>query len=154
LRLAQLRLWDRPPISESRVAAWIHVGLASVLHRRDDLEGCRARLELATRAAARAGAAAEDASLPFVAFRKYAGLAYCSWQLGDVEAGVRWARQAAEQAGDGGFVRFRIMALNLLTRMLPADEAAAVNARAERLSRQLEDEELRRRVTRFGVVES
>jgi hypothetical protein len=88
----------------------------------------------------------EDPSLPFVSFRRCAGLAYCRWKLGDAAEGARLARLAAEHAGDAGLVRFRIMALNLLTRMVPAGEAVAVNARAERLARQLEDEDLLRRV--------
>lgn len=230
VRLAQLRLWDRPPVSESRAAPWVHVGLASVLHRLADLPGCRERLAIAVKGAERTGSAAlveakllaarlatdegeradavrflkqaetalvttshsradqlcyrariiqqrgyhltkplpgqepdvrgalalfqsieEDASLPFVAFRKCAGLAYCAWQLGDVEAGARLARLAATHAGDGGFVRFRIMALNLLTRMVPPVEAQELNLRAERLARQLEDEDLLQRVTRLSV---
>jgi hypothetical protein len=224
LRLEQLRLWDRPPVSESNVAAWIHVGLASVFHRMTDLESCRARLELAARGAGRAGTGAgietkllsarlatdegrrtdaehlfaevetlltdaalprddrlcyaarvigqrayhltkpldgetedlegamalfrsieEDPALPFVCFRRAAGLAYCTWKLGDAEEGARLARLAAEHAGDGGFVRFRIMALNLLVRMVPPDQAGAISTRAVRLARQLEDEDLVRR---------
>jgi hypothetical protein len=224
LRLEQLRLWDRPPVSESNVAAWIHVGLASVFHRLADLESCRKRLELASLAAERAGVGAgietkllaarmatdegrrdtaerlfgeveaslpdpsltrddrlcyaarvigqlayhltkplpgqpedlggakalfesieEDPALPFVSFRRLAGLAYCTWKLGDVAEGARLARLAADHAGDGGFVRFRIMALNLLVRMVPPDEARDVSARAVRLARQLEDEDLVRR---------
>jgi hypothetical protein len=50
-----------------------------------------------------------------------------------------------DHAGDGGFVRFRIMAMNLLTRMVPADEGALLNARAQRLARQLQDEDLLQR---------
>jgi hypothetical protein len=38
------------------------------------------------------------------------------------------------------------MALNLLSRMLPAEESRRINARAERLARQLQDEDLVRRV--------
>jgi hypothetical protein len=225
LRRAQLRLWDRPPASESRVAAWIQVGLASVCHRQRELESCQAHLHRAEAGAERAGPAAllevlllatrlatdadereraeqllsaaealsldpsltradklcyrarvlqqhayhltkpergraadveaalrlfqsieEDPALPFVAFRKCAGLAYCTWQLGDPIEGARLARLAAEYAGDGGFVRFRIMAFNLLTRMLPPEEARSVSERALRLSRQLEDEDLIERV--------
>lgn len=228
LRLEQLRLWDRPPVSESRVAAWIHVGLASVLHRMADLDECRRRLRLAQAGAERAGAAArieidllaarmatdegrrdqaeqrfdavetlladaaltredrlcyharvvgqrafhltrplpgarediaaalalfrgieEDPSLPFVCFRRSAGLAYCTFKLGDVDEGARLARAAAEFAADGGFVRFRIMALNLLSRMVPAAEARDINARAARLAQQLEDEDLAARVLRI-----
>jgi hypothetical protein len=222
LRLEQLRLWDRPPFAESRLAAWTHVGLASVhMRRREETLG-RERLDRAREAAPRAGAAAvaevalldayvatndgdrsraetllddarvaieggvddaedraclrarlaaqrayhltkpmpggaadvagaealfraiEDApALPFVAFRKDNGLAYCAWKLGDRERGLALARRAADHAGDGGFVRFRILALNLIGRML--DEGAerdAVRARAARLARSIEDEEM------------
>jgi hypothetical protein len=223
LRLAQLRLWDCPPVSESRVAAWIHLGLASVLHRRRELTACQERLRLAQAGAERAGPVAvlelelfrarlltddgaralacerldvaerilateqgaiemndyrcyvartvqqrayhltkpepgkpaqvaaalrlfegidDDGALPFVSFRKCAGLAYCTWQLGDPAAGAAWARRAMEHAGDGGFVRFRIMAMNLLARMVPTAEAAPINERAQWLARQLEDEDL------------
>ncbi|MCB9751019.1 MAG: hypothetical protein H6713_13605 [Myxococcales bacterium] len=41
---AQLWLWDRPPICESRAAPWIHLGLASVAMRRGREDGARARL--------------------------------------------------------------------------------------------------------------
>jgi hypothetical protein len=225
LRLEQLRLWDRPPVSESKLAAWIHVGLASVFHRMADLESCRERLRFASAAAERAGPAAqieimllsariatddgrrseanqlfdaveallphdsltttdrlcyrarvigqrayhltkpgpgeredlrgalalfeqieEDQALPFVCFRRHAGLAYCMWKLGDPQAGARLARIAADYAGDGGLVRFRIMSLNLLSRMVGAEESRQINQRAERLARQLEDEDLVRRV--------
>ncbi|MEZ4362693.1 MAG: hypothetical protein R3B48_21050 [Kofleriaceae bacterium] len=225
LRWEQLSLWDRPPVTESRIAAWIHVGMSSVLLRMRAEEDAERRLTMAERGAAQAGAAcrlevallraklctdagdrataealfdaaeallpsaelslddrrcyearllgqrayhltrplpgaAEDLRgalalferiedepvLPFVAFRKCNGLAYCHWKLGDVDAGQRWARLAEAHAGDGGFVRFRIMALNLLSRMVPADEGAPLRARAERLARLLEDEDLLRRV--------
>jgi hypothetical protein len=225
LRLEQLRLWDRPPVSESGAAAWIHVAIASVLHRLADADGCRQRMALAVAGAARAGASAsveidlfaarlatdegrrddavalladaerllgdgslerddrlcyqarllgqrayhltkplpgepedlpgalalfqqidEEPSLPFVCFRRCAGLAYCTWKLGDAAEGARLARLALDHAGDGGFVRFRILALNMLSRMVPHDEAAQLSARAARLARQLEDEDLARRV--------
>ncbi len=48
LRETQLWLWDRPPISESPAAAWIHLGLASVALRRNDFEAARARLSAVT----------------------------------------------------------------------------------------------------------
>ena len=225
LRLEQLRLWDRPPVSESGAAAWVHVAMASVLHRLADLDGCQQRMNLAMAGAARAGVSAtieidlfaarlatdqgrrddaaallaeaerlladgsleradrlcyqarllgqrayhltkplpgdaedlhgalalfqqieEDLSLPFVCFRRYAGLAYCTWKLGDAAEGARLARLALDHAGDGGFIRFRVLALNMLSRMVSADEAAELSARAARLARQLEDEDLSRRV--------
>jgi len=225
LRWEQLSLWDRPPLTESRIAAWIHVGMASVLLRMQQNDDAARRLTMAERGAEQAGIAcrmevallraklltdegrrpeaealfdsverwlaadelsaddrrcyharlvgqrayhltrpapgyAEDLAsaltlfesiddepfLPFVAFRKGNGLAYCHWKLGDAAQGQHWARLAEQHAGDGGFVRFRIMALNLLCRMLPAAEAAPVRARAERLAQLLEDEDLLRRV--------
>lgn len=93
LRLEQLALWNRPPIAESALACWIHLGLAHAHH---------SRLEL--------------------------------------------ARAAAEAAGDGGLVRMRVMALNMLSRVAPQAEAADVHARARAMATALEDEELLRRV--------
>lgn len=225
LRAEQLAAWDRPPISESRAAAWIHLGISSVaMRRRDDALAAR-RLELAERGAELAGVAcrievalmraklrtdedrrddaealfdaveralpdpalgdddrrcyharlvgqrayhltrprpgeaadlvaaealfetiADEPFVPFVAFRKANGLAYCRWQRGDVAGGVHHVRLAEQHAGDGGLVRFRIMALNLLARMLEPAEGARVQARAERLAQLLEDEDLLRRV--------
>lgn len=225
LRWEQLSLWDRPPVTESRLAAWIHVGMASVLLRMRADDDAERRLSMAERGAAQAGLACklevsllraklctdagdrataealfdqveealpsdeltaddrrcyharllgqrayhltrplpgaaadlrgalalferidDEPFLPFVAFRKCNGLAYCHWKLGDVAAGRRFALLAEQHAGDGGFVRFRIMALNLLGRMLPEGEGLAIKARAERLAKLLEDEDLLRRV--------
>ena len=56
------------------------------------------------------------------------------------------ASLAEQHAGDGGFVRFRIMALDLLGRMLPNDQAVEVRRRAETLAKLLEDEDLLRRL--------
>jgi hypothetical protein len=231
LRFQQLSLWDRPPLSESRIAAWIHVGLASVLLRMQRRDEALARLAMAERAAQRAGVACQievalvrakeltddgdrpaacalfdrleswlgDAKLseedrrcyharlvgqrayhltrpaddgaaqdiagalalfesiadepfnPFVAFRKCNGLAYCRWKLGDVAAGRHYASLAEQHAGDGGFVRFRVMALNLASRMLPGTQGAELRARALRLAALVEDEDLQRRVTRVWI---
>ncbi len=225
LRWEQLSLWDRPPVTESRTAAWIHVGMASVLLRMQADADAARRLAMAERGAPQAGIAcrievallraklctdggeraasellfdqvqgwldsaelsdddrrcyharlvgqrayhltraiaggaedlrgalalfdsiADEPFLPFAAFRKCNGLAYCHWKLGDPALGQRFAQLAEQHAGDGGFVRFRIMALNLLARMLPDAEGAAVRTRAERLAKLLEDEDLLRRV--------
>jgi len=223
-RLEHLLLWNRPPVSESRLAAWIQVGLAHVSISRADHGACRDALAVAGRLAAKAGPSAEievallaarvetDAGdrtgaarryaaveaqlatatlsigdarayrarlhdqralhltrpvdgapdllaaralyaaiedepyIPFVAFRKAVGLAYCAWQLGDLDAAARLARRAAEHAGDGGLVRMRVMALNMLTRLLTGDEASAVHQRARGMATLLEDEDLLDRV--------
>lgn len=214
LRRDQLLLWDRPPISESRLVAWVHVGLASVHHRRRELGRMRERLAAARAKDAGPLAAMESALLaarvasddgdpggaearfaevagrledaaehlpylarlqgqrafqltrasddpgrfrearalfeaiptgseqPFVDYRRTAGLAYCAWKEGDAEGAEGLAREALEHAGDGGFVRFRGMALNLLARIVGGDEARALRRRAGRLARSIEDAHL------------
>jgi hypothetical protein len=224
LRLEQLVLWNRPPVSESRLACWIHIGLASVYERMLDDHGVEQWLARAERRASAAGSAAEievalfrgrletdagcrdaaaalydraegllDATdlepgdalpyrarladqrayhltkpidgapdhegaralytsiadepyIPFVSFRRAAGLAYCAWKLGDAGEAERLARLAADHAGDGGLVRMRVMALNMLSRVLGPGRAHEVRARAARMAALLEDEELARRV--------
>jgi hypothetical protein len=55
LRVEQLLLWNRPPVSESAAAAWVNVGLASALFRLGDLTRCGQHLAQASRGSARAG---------------------------------------------------------------------------------------------------
>ena len=217
VRRDHLRLWDRPPTSESGLVVWVHVGFASLYHRaqhdalaRERWEAARraqaaepaARVEVAllgarlasdagsdlvtalldeaetaladvpegpdrwcyrarlvgqrafafTRASHDAGRFAEaagwfealpaDTGVPFVDYRRTAGLAYHAWRMHDVARGRALARSAVAHAGDGGFVRFRAMALNLLARMSEPDEAASLRARAERLAAAIEDAHL------------
>lgn len=225
LRLEQLVLWNRPPVAESPLACWLHIGIASVHRSRLDLSGCELWLSRAERAAARAGPAAEieidllrarletdvgdrqaarrryrqveerlataglppadevpyrarlqdqrayhftrpldgeppdllaarsayeaiteDPSIPFASFRKCVGLAYCAWQLGDTKTAARLADLAADHAGDAGLLRMRVMALNMLSRVLSGDDAVAVNERARRMAAGLEDDDLLLRV--------
>jgi len=224
LRLEQLALWNRPPVSESPLVCWIYLGIASAHLSRLDLASCEQWLARADHHAAAAGAAAgieiallrgelaaarddhaamalhqqgieallpaaalpeadelpyrvrlaalaaarftrppagaapdlhraracftsiPDAPIPFVAFRRCVGLAYCAWKLGDVDEATRLAERAVDEAGDGGLVRMRVMALNMLSRVLTGPRAAAVNARARRMAMALEDEDLLRRV--------
>ncbi len=101
-----------------------------------DVEGARALY----------AAIPDEPYLPFVACRKAVGLAYCAWKLGDLPEAIRIAERASEHAGDGGLVRMRVMALNLLTRLLTGDAATAVHQRARRMAALLEDEDLRSRV--------
>jgi hypothetical protein len=224
LRIEQLALWNRPPIAESPLASWIHVGIAAAHHSRLDLDACGHWLGRADSHAAAAGVAAEievgllraelatsagdhasaervlemigrrllaaelpesdtlpyrarfeslraarftrpppgtapdlerarayyaaipDVPIPFVMARKCSGLGYCAWKLGERDEALRLAERAVEEAGDGGLVRVRVMALNLLSRILAGESAAVVNARARRMAAALEDEELLRRV--------
>lgn len=81
---------------------------------------------------------ADDAP-PFALARRASGLAYARWKQGDREAAARHARAAADHAGDGGHVRARAMALDLLARISGDAEA---KQRALAIARQLEDETL------------
>ncbi len=216
VRRDQLLLWDRPPTSESNAITWVHVGLASVFHRRNELEDTKHRLQaaqrsapaapplarvetllLAARLASDAGvydeaqtcfdeaepligddddslcyrarlsgqrafvltrvrdddarhedaralfeALPSDSGIPFVDYRRTAGIAYSTWRLGDTPRAVALARQALEHAGDGGYIRFRVMAINMLARMVGGSEANALRARSARLAASIEDEHL------------
>ena len=222
LRLEQLALWNRPPVSESPLACWILVGIANAHFSRLDRAACEMWLSRAEDRARAAGPAAEievallraqllidrneheaanrladeldarlavvgandvapyrarlqdlralhytrpppgllpdiararelyaaipDSMIPFVSFRKALGLAYCAWRLGEVDEAARLAQRAADDAGDGGLVRMRVIALNMLSRVLAGEQAAAVNERAHRMATALEDEDLLRRV--------
>jgi hypothetical protein len=228
LCLDQLRLWDRPPVNESRARVWLEIGFAGAALRAGDLEAAKVRLrraraaqpvELAARielalveayvasrrkqldkiAASLAEAsqllAEDDGSLsaeeraclhvrwvdqrayqlnnppagvapdhraalalyqslpsdeihPFVSYRRDAGLAYGHFVLGDRAAAVRLAEAAIGHAGDGGFVRLRAMALNLLARILGEDAGASARGRALAIARRLEDEDLLGRIER------
>jgi hypothetical protein len=83
---------------------------------------------------------------PFAASRRANGLAYCRWKQGDREQAVQLAQLAARQAGDGGHVRLRAMALSLLARIDPSQGDAGARARA--IAARLEDETLRLRFDR------
>ena len=222
LRLEQLTLWNRPPVSETPLVAWIELGIAHAHHSRLDHDACdqwlaraalrapaagptaelelvlaqlemesdarrhataparlaaadtlldragdadadvyRARLAiqravLCTRprageaidleGARRHYAAIPESSVPYVACSRALGLAYCAWSLGDAAEAATWATRAIDEAGDGGLVRLRVRALNMLSRIVDGERATEVNARAHRIATMLEDEELLRRV--------
>ena len=59
VRRDQLRLWDRPPVSDSVQAAWIHIAVATLAHQEGDGPAMLRRLQLAELAAPRAGVAAQ-----------------------------------------------------------------------------------------------
>ena len=86
--------------------------------------------------------------IPFVDFRRDLGLAYCAYRGAERAHAVELALRAAEHAADGGFVRLRVMAFNLASRAADGEQAERLRARADRLSRQLEDEDLLARVRR------
>jgi hypothetical protein len=85
---------------------------------------------------------------PFASYRREAGLAYCQHALGDVQTSLRHAQAAVRHAGDGGFVRLRVMGLLLEARIL-GDEGKATLERAHAIALRLADEELLARVGRM-----
>ncbi len=227
MRERQLALWDRPPLRDSALGAWIDLGVASVAMRKGDRAQVSARVARAASKLGRAGAAlrlehlamaariasgdgdrarvarllgeaeqllerstdlrAEDnacyrarvndalayqlmhppegepaideararyeaipegTGVAFVDLRRALGLAYCAYRSGDRARAVELGLEAAEHAGDGGLVRFRVMAFNLASRAASEPEATRLRERARRLSRALEDEDLAARVER------
>ncbi|MFC4009374.1 hypothetical protein ACFOY2_19230 [Nonomuraea purpurea] len=82
----------------------------------------------------------------FALFRRDHGLAYCHWKLGDRDRAIHHARAAAEQAGDAGLLRFRVMALQLLAHIEPS-EAHQLHSRANRIITELKHADLKPRST-------
>lgn len=223
----QLRLWDRPPLSESRARVWILLGLAGVALRRrafDDartlLEGAAAivdspaariehhlatcylltrldanveRAEAAARPhlesargileESRAELAPADAACfrarlvdheafdanrrgdfaralalyrslpaedvhPFASYRRDAGLAFGIHRQGARDEALGIARRACDHAGDGGYVRLRVMGLLMVARIQGAPDHASTLARAAAIAKRLEEPELQLRVAR------
>ncbi|MFT5686444.1 MAG: hypothetical protein ACI8RZ_007400 [Myxococcota bacterium] len=89
----------------------------------------------------------EDAP-PFALCRRENGLGWSAFKLGDRQAAVRHARASMEHAGDGGSLRMRAMALNLLARVLEGEAAESAKRRAIGIAKRLEDEALKVRFTR------
>lgn len=88
---------------------------------------------------------------PFVAFRRALGEAWCLWRMGQAGRARDLAVQACEHAGDGGLVRLRVMGLNLLANIHgDSPDGRAVQDRALRLTRALDDADLAARVQRQG----
>ncbi len=99
------------------------------------------------RALARYEALSKNDVHPFASYRREAGLAFGHHALGSSDGALAHARAAVRHAGDGGFVRLRVMGLILEARILGSD-ADAVLDRAHGIALRLGDEELRVRVTR------
>lgn len=85
---------------------------------------------------------------PFARCRRATGLGWSLLKLGDRPAALAEAHTAVEAAGDGGLLRLRAMALNLLAHTAEESEAARARARAAAIAQRLEDEALQ---VRFGV---
>jgi tetratricopeptide (TPR) repeat protein len=82
---------------------------------------------------------------PFASYRRDAGLAYGYLRTGRREQAIACATRAVEHAGDGGYVRLRVMGL-LLQHKIDGDAAHLARARA--IAERLEDGELLARVAR------
>jgi len=217
-RHARLLRWDRPPVTESREAIWLHLAVATAANQRGDHEAVAQRVALVrtlvrhaepmaraeahlllARLAMDAGdarraiehldaadvvvvdgkmppderacyhARAVDQRVfvdrrvdpayplgaaiaaydeipdgvdapPFAAFRRAHGRAWCLWKLDRRDDALASARRAAMHAGDGGYVRFRVMALVLHAHILDRGaEQTALAARARAMARGLGD---------------
>ncbi|MDI1435659.1 hypothetical protein [Polyangium sorediatum] len=86
----------------------------------------------------------------FARARRANGLAYARWKQGFLEEGAALAREACRHAGDGGHMRMRAMALNMLARIVGGEEGADAKRRAMAIANELEDEVLRLRFERRG----
>ena len=86
--------------------------------------------------------------LSFAAYQRHLGLGYCQWKRGARERAAEHCELAVMHAGDGGFVRLRVIALNLWSRVVSEDAEGPLRARARRLARRLEDEDLLWRIAR------
>ncbi|WP_434046770.1 MULTISPECIES: hypothetical protein [Sorangium] len=84
----------------------------------------------------------------FARARRANGLAYARWKQGFPEEGAVLARAACRHAGDGGHLRMRAMALNMLARIVGGEEGAEARRRAMAIANELEDEVLRLRFER------
>lgn len=93
----------------------------------------------------------ERGAPPFVRARRASGLAHARWKLGRREEAIALAREAVREAGDGGHVRLRAMALSLLARISDGEESTKAHARAVAISTRLDDETLRLRLSHVGV---
>lgn len=90
---------------------------------------------------------------PFALCRRENGVGWSKLKLGDREGAAAHARVSVQHAGDGGSLRMRAMALNLLARALPGKEGEHARVRALAIARRLEDEELRLRIARPNSAE-
>jgi hypothetical protein len=224
LCLDLLRVWDRPPVSESKARVYLLLGFAICALRQRQFDEARAQLDAARSALAGAldGAALVEHALelaylesreapelvpalldeaeralasaaldesdracfearlvdqrafrenhertregyeralaryealspanvhPFASYRREAGLAYGHLALGNSVQALAHAEAAVRHAGDGGFVRLRVMGLILEARIL-GSEAGVVLDRAHAIALRLGDEELLVRVAR------
>lgn len=81
----------------------------------------------------------------FALCRRASGLAYARWKQGFSEEAAALAREACEHAGDGGHLRLRAMALNMLARIAGGAEGEEARRRAAAIAASLDDEALRMR---------
>ncbi len=84
----------------------------------------------------------------FARCRRANGLAYARWKQGFADEGAALAREACRHAGDGGHIRMRAMALQMLGRIVGGEEGADARRRALAIARELDDEVLRLRFER------
>jgi hypothetical protein len=96
----------------------------------------------------------EKVPAAFALCRRANGLAYARWKQGFSEEAAAFARHAAEHAGDGGHLRLRAMALNMLARIVGGSEGEQARQRATAIAASLDDEALQMRFERGWAREN
>jgi tetratricopeptide (TPR) repeat protein len=86
---------------------------------------------------------------PFAVVRRHNGLGWSALNQGRRDEAVFHARRSIEAAGDGGYLRLRVMALRLLAVAASGPEAEVARRRAIGIAERLNDAVLRRRLERL-----
>jgi hypothetical protein len=89
---------------------------------------------------------------PFAAFRRHWGRAWCLWRLGDLPSAEHEGFLALESAGDGGYLRLRVMALKLLAHIIGPSDPRQISllTRALSIAKQLQDTQLIESLTKIS----
>lgn len=85
---------------------------------------------------------------PFASYRRDAGLSYGYLRRGLKDEALACAERACRHAGDGGYVRLRVMGLLMQAKILGRDAANEALRRAHGIAARLQDDELLVRVER------
>jgi len=86
---------------------------------------------------------------PFAVVRRHNGLGWSALNQGRRDDAAFHGRLSVEAAGDGGYLRLRVMALRLLAAATTGPESAAAVDRAEAIAHRLRDATLLERVRRL-----
>ncbi len=83
---------------------------------------------------------------PFASYRRDSGRAYGALRAGDRDLALQLAQRACDHAGDGGYIRLRVMGLLVIAKIVGKPASAPVLDRAREMAARLRDRELLTRV--------